>query len=50
MVMAIFAAVITPSVDAFSMLFLWVPITIFLGALFGGFVLLFARGRQPATP
>jgi sec-independent protein translocase protein TatC len=25
MVMAIFAAVITPSVDAFSMLFLWVP-------------------------
>ena len=31
-------------------LFLWVPITIFLGALFGGFVLLFAgRGRQPAS-
>jgi hypothetical protein len=31
-------------------LFLWVPITIFLGALFGGLVLLFAgRGRQPAS-
>lgn len=31
-------------------LFLWVPATIFLGALFGGFALLFAgRGRQPAS-
>jgi hypothetical protein len=31
-------------------LFLWVPITIFLGVLFGGFVLLFTgRGRQPAS-
>jgi hypothetical protein len=31
-------------------LFLWVPVTIFLGALFGGFALLFAgRGRQPAS-
>lgn len=31
-------------------LFLWVPVTMFLGALFGGFALLFAgRGRQPAS-
>jgi sec-independent protein translocase protein TatC len=42
-VMAVFAAVITPSVDAFSMLFLWVP----MGALYElGIYLCIWQGQQ----
>ena len=44
-VMAVFAAVITPSVDAFSMLFLWVP----MGALYElGILLCVYQGEQDA--
>jgi sec-independent protein translocase protein TatC len=40
--MAVFAAVITPSVDAFSMLFLWVP----MGALYELGILLCVYQKQ----
>lgn len=44
-VMAVFAALITPSVDAFSMLFLWVP----MGALYElGILLCVYQGEQDA--
>ncbi|HYT90955.1 MAG TPA: twin-arginine translocase subunit TatC [Gemmataceae bacterium] len=45
-VLAVFAAVITPSVDLYSMVFLWVP----LGLLYELGILLCRLGRRPAPP